>query len=132
MLRIILKITGIIEKVLKATIILGIFSKIAGAIVGLIESYVIIFIILFVFSQPFIKVTGIEESRLANFILDKTPIMSSAIEDTKQVFEEIDELSKKYKNDKKGFNEDAIELFIKYDIVTEDNIEYLREKGKLD
>ena len=120
-----------IEKILDVTIILGIFSRIAGAIVGLIESYIIIFILLFAFSQPFIKVTGIEESKLANFILDSTPIMSSAVSDVKIVLDEIDDLSKKYKNDKTSFNEDAIKLFIKYDIISEENINYLRKKGKI-
>ncbi len=130
-LRILLKITGFIEKILDVTIILGIFSRIAGAIVGLIESYIIIFILLFAFSQPFIKVTGIEESKLANFILDSTPIMSNAVSDVKIVLDEIDDLSKKYKNDKTSFNEDAIKLFIKYDIISEENINYLRKKGKI-
>ena len=32
----------------------------------------------------------------------------------------------------KEFNEKAIELFIKYDIVSDENINYLREKGKLE
>ena len=130
-LRVILKVTDVIEKILKATIILGIFSKLGGAIVGLIESYVIIFILIFVFSQPFIKVTGIEDSKIANFMLENTPIMSDSVKNTKIVLDEIDELSKKYKKDKVQFNEDAIKLFIKYDIVSEENIKYLREKGKI-
>ena len=37
-----------------------------------------------------------------------------------------------YKNNGKEFNQKAIELFIKYDIVSEENINYLREKGKLE
>ena len=131
-LRIVLKITGLLEKVLNATIVLGLFSKIAGGIVGLLESYIITFIILFIFSQPFIKVTGIEESKLSNFILEKTPIMSSVTKDLKTVIDEIDDLSKKYKNDSKAFNEDTIKLFIKYEIISQENLDYLKEKGKLD
>lgn len=130
-LRVLLKLSGLLEKILKATIILGFFSKIAGGIVGFIESYIIIFVILFVFSQPFIKVTGIEDSKISNFILDKTPVMSSVVGDLKIVFEEIDDLSIKYKNDSKSFNEDTIKLFIKYDIVSEDNVKYLKDKGKI-
>lgn len=131
-LRIILKITGVIEGILKATIILGFFSKIAGGIVGFIEGYIITFIILFIFSQPFIKVTGIEDSKLSDKILSNTPIMTNAVKNTSKVIDEIDELSKQYKTDSESFNNEAIELFLKYNIVTQENIDYLREKGKLD
>lgn len=130
-LRIVLKITGLIEGILKATIILGFFSKIAGAIVGFLEGYIITFVLLFVFSQPFIKVTGIEDSKLADRILTNTPFMSSAVSNIKGVIDEVEELSNIYKNNSKEFNNKAVEVFLKYNIVTEENIEYLREKGKL-
>ena len=131
-LRIILKITGIIEKILKMTIILGFFSKIGGAIVGVIESYVVIFILLFIFHQPFINISGMEESKLADPILNSTPIMSDVSEDTRLAINEIYELAKNYEEeDAKKFNEDAIELFLKYNIVTQENINLLKEKGKI-
>lgn len=131
-LRIVLKITGIIESILKATVILGFVSKIGGGVVGFLESYIIVFISLFIISQPFVNVKGLEESKLTPIILTNTPIMSDAVKDTKKVIDEIFELKKSYKKDNKNFNEEAISLFLKYDIVSEENIEYLREKGKLD
>lgn len=131
-LRILLKISGIIESILKATIILGFFSRIGGAIVGFIESYIIVFIILFIINQPFVNIKGLEESKLMNIILTKTPVMSASVKDTKKVVDEIYSLKETYKNNGKEFNEKAIELFIKYDIVSEENINYLREKGKLE
>lgn len=130
-LRIILKITGLIESLLKATIILGFISKILGGIVGLIESYIIVFIILFIATQPFINLSGVEDSRVAGFILEHTPIMSSVTRGTRKVIEEIEDTATIYKTDQKEFNEKAIEIFIKYDIVSEENIEYLRKKGKI-
>lgn len=129
--RILLAISGLIEKLLKATIILGFFSKIGGAIVGAIEGYVLVFIILFVLNQPFFHITGMENSKVANFILDKTPLMSPVIEDTRIAIKEVYELSGKYKTNKQQFNKEAIKLFIKYDIISEENVEILREKGKL-
>ena len=131
-LRIILKITGWIEKLLKATIILGFFSKILGGIVGLLEAYILVFILLFLFSQPFMKVTGIEDSYLADKILDHTPVMSGAVENTRIVMNELSDLAVEFKKDNKKFNEEAIKLFIKYEIISEENVAYLREKGKLD
>ncbi len=131
-LRLLLKVTGLIESLLKATIILGFFSKIAGGIVGFIESYIIVFIILFIFNQPFIRVTGIEDSKIANFMLNHTIIMSSAVENSNKAVSEIYEISKIYKNDSKEFNKQAINLFIKYSIITEENVNYLRKKGKIE
>ena len=131
-LRILLKITGIIEKILDMTIILGFFSKIGGGIVGFIEAYILVFVFLFVFSQPFIRVTGLDSSKVGNFILDKTPVMSGAIEDTRKAINEVYTLTTKYKNDKNKLNQETIKLFIKYDIITEENVQKLREKGKLE
>ena len=45
---IVLKISGIIEKILRATIILAIPSKLLGGILGMIEFYVISFVILLI------------------------------------------------------------------------------------
>lgn len=130
-LRILLRITGIIEKILDMTIILGFFSKIGGGIVGFIEAYILVFVFLFVCNQPFIRVTGLDSSKVGNFILDKTPVMSSAIEDTRKAINEVYTLTTKYKNDKNKLNQETIKLFIKYDIITEENVQKLREKGKL-
>ena len=131
-LRIILKITGLIETLLKATIILGIVSKILGAFVGLIESYIIVYIILFIATNPLINLSGVDDSIIANKMLEYTPVMSSATKNTRKAIKEVSDLSKTYKKDSKEFNKKSIELFIKYDIVSEENIDYLREKGKIE
>ena len=130
-LRILLKVTGIIESLLKATIILGFVSKVLGAIVGLIEAYIIVFIILFVASQPFINISGMEDSRLATFILDKTPVLSNSVRNTRQAVKDVYELRTVYKSDPKEFNNQAIELFVKYDVISEENVNYLKDKGKI-
>jgi len=130
-LSILIKISGIIEKILKATIILGIFSKIGGAIVGFIEGYIIIFIILFIMNQPFIDISGIEGSKLANIILEKTPVMSSSTVKVRDAISEIYDTTDKYNKDKAKLNEEMIKIFIKYDIISKENVNYLKEKGKI-
>lgn len=130
-LRILLKISGLIEKLLRATIILGFFSRIGGMIVGAIESYVIVFLILFVFSQPFINISGLENSKFCDKILEHTPILSDMTEDIRHVTDEIEDIIESYKGKDVDFNEKTIELFIKYEIITEENINLLKEKGKL-
>lgn len=130
-LRIILKITGLIEKILKATIILGFFSKLLGGLVGFIESYIIVFIVLFILSQPFINIQDMDKSKISNYILDNTPVMSNYTKEIRTVVNEVYTLSKTYKKDSKTFNNKSIELFIKYDIISEENVKLLKEKGKL-
>lgn len=131
-LRILLKLTGLIEKLLKATIILGFISSIGGAVVGFIESYIIVFIFLFLFSQPFINVTGVEESTIAKTIINKTPLLSEATKDTRSIALELDELRIKnaWKTDE--YNKNAVDLFLKYEIISRDNLNILIEKGKID
>ena len=132
-LRILIKVTGLIERILKLTIVLGFFSKILGGVVGFIESYLIVFILLFIFKQPFINIDGMDKSYLVPKILESTPIMSDATENIQKVMNEIDVLSKSYKNKSSHeFNKEAIEVFIKYDIISDENVDYLRKKGKLD
>lgn len=131
-LRLLLHITGLLEKLLKATVILGFFSSIGGAIVGFIESYILVFIMLFLFSQPFMNITGLESSKLSNFILDKTPLLSSAIEDTRSIVTELDGLREDYGNKTKDYNKKAVDLFLKYEIISGENLEILVEKGKIE
>jgi uncharacterized membrane protein required for colicin V production len=130
-LSILLKISGIIEKILKATIILGIFSRIGGAIVGFLEGYIIIFIILFIMHQPFINISGIEGSKLSDIILNHTPVLSSTTDKTRKTINEIYNITDKYKNNKNQLNDEMIKIFIKYDIISKENLEYLKEKGKI-
>lgn len=130
-LRIVIKITGVIEKILDATIILGIFSRIGGIILGIVESYIVIFIILFIGTQPMFKVRGMEGSKLAPIILNSTPVMTKATSKISKVTEEIYSLAEIHKGSKETFNDAAIDLFLKYDIITQENVDLLKEKGKL-
>ena len=130
-LRLLIKISGLIEKLLRATIILGFFSRIGGAIVGAIESYVIVFIILFVASQPFFNISGLENSKFTHKILTYTPVLSDMTGNLRKVTNEIENIIDSYKGKDVDFNEKTIEILVKYDIVSEENIQYLKEKGKL-
>lgn len=135
-LRILLKVSGLIESLLKATVILGFFSKIIGGLVGFIESYVIVFVALFILNQPFVNINGLknelEKSQVSNFILNKTPILSSITSDAKIVVDNVYEYAKMYKDNPSEFNKQITELFIKYEIISKENIDYLKEKGKIE
>ena len=93
-LAIIIKITGIIEKILKFTVILALPSKLLGMIVGIIQSIVIMYIILFIMSLPTLKMDFLKDSKYTNIILTKTPIISNITNDIVKSFNEIAELTK--------------------------------------
>ena len=87
--KVLLAITGIVEKILKITVILGIPSKILGMIVGILEGYIIVYLLLFFAAQPYIKMDILDNSKYAKSILVKTPILSNLAEDTVNVINEV-------------------------------------------
>lgn len=91
--KIILGLTGILEKILKVTVILSIPSKIMGLILGFLQGYIIVYLILFFLSQPFVSLNIRENSQWINPILSKTPILSQYGEKGLEVFNELKELS---------------------------------------
>lgn len=134
-LKVIIAATSLFEKLLNATIVLGIPSKILGMIVGIVEYYVIVFGILFVISLPIIDFDFIDESKWKDKILENTPILTPLSNDTTLVFEEFVELKDKYSEDATSSNEfnlEAIDLFLKYNVIDVESVNGLIEQGKLD
>ena len=132
-LHIVIKISGIIEMLLKFTIILGIPSKILGAILGLLEMYSFIFAVLFVLAQFNVQNSLITDSKMANFILGKTPVVSTIVENTYLGVKEVIALNKEYQNsqDKEKLNQDGLDILLKYHVLSVENANKLLEKGKL-
>lgn len=133
-LALLIKISGIIEFILKATIILGIPSKIIGAVLGFLEAVVFAFLILFVLLQFNVTSKMVSESSMANSILDKTPIIGNITNDTYKAIKEIEDLNKKYENttNKDEYNSDILKIMLKYKIVTPKVTDKLIENKKLD
>ena len=132
-LQIAIKVTGILEKILKFTIILGIPSKILGAIFGLLEQFIYVFVFLFLLARLSFTAEYIKESALATNILDKTPVISSIVESSSSSFEEIYSLKEKYQNtpNKNEYNKEALDILLKHSIITPDSARQLMEKDKL-
>lgn len=131
---ILVKITGIVEKILKATIILAIPSKLLGMLVGIIESIVILYFVLFILSLPIIKVPYLNESKYAKIIMNKTPILSSVCDNIMKTFDEISEFTEenlKLNFDVNKANKDILEIILKNRVATSDNVRYLVEKDKI-
>lgn len=124
--KILLYATTIFEKILNATIVLGIASKFLGALVGLIRNYIIVFIVLYVLSFPFLNFSFLNDSKVTPFVLDHTVILSKAAETTTNITNDLKEVASDENTNKK-----VIEIMLKYDLVNEDNINKLVEKGKI-
>ncbi len=133
LLKIIIKITGLFELLLKLTVVLGLPSKILGAIFGLLEQYLLIFIILFIGVRVSVTSSLIYESNLAPKILNSSPLLSNIVSDYSNSFNEIYELKNKYDNieDKNEYNKEALEILLKYQIITPDAADSLVKQQKL-
>ena len=131
--RLLLGLTGLIEKILKATVILSIPSKIIGFVIGLIESYIWAYVIIFILTLPIINLKDIHESKVASYILKETPIVSKYMNKTVEIYKNIYSLVED-RDDKTNveLNEEAMDLMLKYDIITVESAEKLIKRRKVD
>ena len=113
LLVVLLKLSRVFESILKATIILGIPSKILGGLLGFIEYYIYIFVILLILNLPIFDL-DLNNSFLVNFMLDKTPIISH----NTNIVDELKDISNGDIND----YEEMIQTLIDKKIINEKDI----------
>lgn len=131
-LGILIKVSGFIEKVFNATIILGMISKLLGAIVGFVEAYVLIFILVFVLSQPFLFMNTIYSSKVATFILNHSLVLTDIVSETTGTIEEIYNLKDDYNEENiDEFNYAALDIMMEHKVVDSNTILKLRKNNKL-
>lgn len=131
--KILLTITKVFEKLLNATIILGIPSKILGALFGIIQYLIYIFIILYILSLPLFNITIINESKIANTIIDKTPFLNKICNDTKDIINEVINLKEEYETTPNvlEYNKKTLNIMIDKGVITKENAKKLIEKEKI-
>ena len=130
--RVILGITGIIENILKATIILSIPSKILGFFIGLFEYYIWIYLFLFILTLPVFNIKDIYESKTAMFMITKTPILSKYTGKTVDIYNDLYSIIDNRENKaNEQVNEEAMELMLKHDIITPESAQKLVERNKV-
>ena len=133
--RLLLKISSGLQKLINATIILIIPSKILGAIIGFISGWISIFIILLVLLVPLKDYNQFKDSTVNNTILFNTPILSDTVKPFTKGAIEIYDISSKIVNKKIDMNEanlKSINIMLKYKLVDKNTIEKLIESKKLD
>lgn len=130
--KIILGLTGLIEKILKATIILSIPSKIIGFFIGIFEYYIWVYLFLFVLTLPVFNIKEIYESKTAMFIITETPVLSKYTGKTLDIYNDLYDLIDNRENEtNEQVNEEAMKLMLEYDIITTDSAEKLIAQNKV-
>ncbi len=129
----ILTFTNILEKVLNATIIFGMASKILGFFLGLIEGFIFMFIVCLILSYPVFNQGVIAESKLKPIILRGTPVLNTMAKSLVGTFDDLADLTKEYKNttDKTELNRKSIQVMIDNKLITTDYVRKLVDSGKL-
>ncbi|MCI6712635.1 MAG: CvpA family protein [Bacilli bacterium] len=130
---VLLKVTGILENVLKATVILSIPSKLLGIIVGMIEEYIWVFIALVVFTLPVFHFNMISESKLANFILNNTPFLSGYATKSVEVYNDIYEvIDNRQGKTNYEVNKEALIILLDNKVITIDSVDILVRRNKIE
>ena len=129
-----LKVSNGLQKIVNATIILIIPSKILGAIIGLIEGWVFVFIVLLVLLIPLKDFNQFRDSEINNLVLFHTPVLSDTVKPfvngAKEIYEVTSKISMK-KIDTNEANLKSIKIMLKYKLVNKKEIRKLVEQGKL-
>lgn len=131
--RVLLGITGIFEKLLNATIILSIPSKILGFVVGLIESYIWVYLALFILTLPVFNIKDIYESKVSMHIITKTPFLSKYTDKTLDIYNDLYSIIDNRENKtNEQVNEEAMELMLEHEIITPESARKLIDKNKVE
>ncbi len=131
--RVLLGITGLIEKILKATIILSIPSKILGFIVGLLESYILVYLFVFILTLPVFNIQDIYESKISMFIISETPVLSKYTDKTLELYKDLrDIIDNRENKTNEQLNEETMKLMLEYEIITPESAQKLVDKNKVE
>lgn len=131
--KVLLSVTGFIEKILKYTIILGIPSKLLGALLGAIEGYIIAFIVVFLFNQPMFDIGIMNDSKFKDGILNSTPILTDVVSSVGDTVKDVYYLIEDNKDelDDNEFNREAIDIMLEHKMITVEYVEQLIDYGKI-
>ena len=130
-LEIIIKISGLFEKILNFTIILGIPSKLLGAVFGVIESYLFVFVGLFLLSQIPATSEFIHQGQLSNTIMTSSIGLSDMTKEYYESFKDVISMKDKTTINKDEYNLECLEILLRHGIVEKKAVENLIDNGKL-
>lgn len=132
---IVVKISGIVQKIVHMTVILWVPSKLIGAVVAFITGYVMVFVVLLALLIPLKDTDIFKNSKFANYIVYDTPILASSSENISTSINEIYELGEDLsKGDisKNEANVKTMDILLKYKVVSAETARELVVLDKLD
>lgn len=131
-LKVELMLTGLVEKILKATVILSIPSKLLGIVVGVIEMYVYLFLILVIVSLPIFDSSFLKDSKMNNFILNNTPVLSGVSKEIIDIYGDVYNIIDNRKNKtNEQLNEEILKVLIDKKVVTKESAKKLVDRNKI-
>lgn len=132
---IVVKISGIVQKIVHMTVILWFPSKLIGAVVAFITGYVMVFVVLLALLIPLKDTDIFKNSKFANYIVYDTPILASSSANISTSINEIYELGEDLsKGDisKNEANVKTMDILLKYKVVSAETARELVVLDKLD
>lgn len=131
-INIIAKITGMVERLLSVIFFIGIPSKILGALVGFCKSIIILYFAIFVFKFCCNFMNFEVKESLADDIVN-IPVLKNVFGDSLSSLDEITSIARDYEDtkNKEEFNEKAINILLKYNVITKENLQILIDNGKI-
>lgn len=128
-LRIIVSLSGIISKIVDATIILLLPNRILGFILGIVEGYILMFVALNLLIIPLSSNTTFMDSEVRKYIVEETPILKDSFGGLNTSLEEVMQLDKN--DNENSLNLKVIDILLKNKIITKDEVQELASNGKL-
>lgn len=132
---IVVKISGIVQKIVHMTVILWLPSKLIGAVVAFITGYVMVFVVLLALLIPLKDTDIFKNSKFANYIVYDTPILASSSENISTSINEIYELGEDLSEgdiSKNEANVKTMDILLKYKVVSAETARELVVLDKLD
>lgn len=131
-LKVTIKLTGIVDKLVNLTVIFTLPSKIIGLILGAFEFFIFAFIALFIMAQIPKTSPYVNKSNLGHNILTKTPGISLV---TKNIYKSVNEIYNiclnSDDNNKESRDYASLNVLMKYDIISVDSVKKLKESKKI-
>lgn len=132
---IVMKISGVVQKLVHMTVILWLPSKIIGAVVAFITGYVMVFVVSLALLIPLKDTDMFKESKFANYVVYDTPILAGSAENISRSINEVYTLGEDLsKGDisKNEANLETMDILLKYKIVSPETARQLIVLDKLD
>lgn len=132
---IVVKISGVVQKLVHMTVILWLPSKLIGAVVAFITGYVMVFVVLLALLIPLKDTDIFKNSKFANYIVYDTSILASSSANISTSINEIYELGEDLsKGDisKNEANVKTMDILLKYKVVSAETARELVVLDKLD